>query len=117
MLATTSTSSSGTTGLGTWFWKPARSDCSRSWTSECAVSAIAGIRPPLSGGSARIFLFAPFLAPVGPLSGVFLASPGIVLALGDHTNPTAGRCRSGEDRATIRVPWSPETPRCLRAAV
>ena len=26
MLATTSTSSSGTTGFGTWLWKPARSE-------------------------------------------------------------------------------------------
>ena len=55
MLATTSTSSSGTTGLGTWLWKPARSDCKRSCTREWAVRAMAGMRPPLSGGSARIF--------------------------------------------------------------
>ena len=41
MLVTTSTSSSGTTGLGTWLWNPARSDSSRSCTIECAVNATA----------------------------------------------------------------------------
>ena len=34
--------------MGTWLWNPARSDCRRSCTIECAVKATAGILPPRS---------------------------------------------------------------------
>ncbi len=46
-------SSPGSTGLVTWFWKPASIARVRSSRRANAVSAIAGVAPPRSAGSAR----------------------------------------------------------------
>lgn len=54
-VAQTVRSSVGSTGLGTWIWKPARRACWRSSERAKAVRATAGVLPPWWWGSARTF--------------------------------------------------------------